>query len=204
MKSYWFRSGDTVGDVKFSEIVENRHGFEKDPNLKCTVAVKNVSKHFKIGFKNKKVVDDLSVNFYENQITGLLGHNGAGKTTTTFMLCGIYAPDQGTAYILGSDIKYQMDQIRTSLGFCPQHDILYDDLTVAEHIDLVASIKGYTKRQIKEEIVAISQLVGLDGDLEKKSKQLSGGMKRRLSVAMAVTGGSKIIILDEPTSGLDP
>jgi ABC-type uncharacterized transport system ATPase subunit len=53
-----------------------------------------------------------------------LGHNGAGKTTTTFMLCGIYAPDAGNAYILGNNIKYQMDIIRTSLGFCPQHDIL--------------------------------------------------------------------------------
>ena len=86
--------------------------------------------------------------------------------------------------------------------FCPQHDILYDDLTVAEHIDLVASIKGYTKSEIQDEILSISRLVGLDKDLEKKSKQLSGGMKRRLSVAMAVTGGSQIIILDEPTSGL--
>lgn len=118
------------------------------------------------------------------------------------MLCGIYAPDEGTAYILGSDIKYQMDQIRTSLGFCPQHDILYDNLTVAEHIDLVSSIKGYDKKEIEEEIKEISKLVGLHNDLEKKSKQLSGGMKRRLSVAMALTGGAKIIILDEPTSGL--
>ena len=66
----------------------------------------------------------MCVNFYENQITGLLGHNGAGKTTTTFMLCGMYAPDGGNAYILGNDIKYQMDSIRTSMGFCPQHDIL--------------------------------------------------------------------------------
>lgn len=81
-------------------------------------------------------------------------------------------------------------------------DILYDDLTVAEHLDLIASIKGFKNSEIKEEIEKISRLVGLDNDLEKKAKQLSGGMKRRLSVAMALTGGSKIIILDEPTSGL--
>ena len=97
-----------------------------------------------------------------------------------------------------------MDEIRTSIGFCPQHDILYDELTVAEHLDLIASVKGYSSKEIKEEVLKVSEFVGLQNDLEKKSKQLSGGMKRRLSVAMAVTGGSKVIILDEPTSGLDP
>jgi ABC-type multidrug transport system ATPase subunit len=67
------------------------------------------------------VVDNISIKFYENQITGLLGHNGAGKTTTTFMLCGIYAPSGGDAYIFGKSIKNQMNKIRQSLGFCPQH-----------------------------------------------------------------------------------
>ena len=63
----------------------------------------------------------MSLDIYENQITGLLGHNGAGKTTTTFMLCGIYAPDKGNAFILGNSIKTQMNKIRSSLGFCPQY-----------------------------------------------------------------------------------
>ena len=82
----------------------------------------------------------MSINFYENQITGLLGHNGAGKTTTTFMLCGIYAPTSGDAFILGKSIKKNLNEIRQSLGFCPQYNILYDQLTVAEHIDLIASV----------------------------------------------------------------
>ncbi len=102
----------------------------------------------------------MSLNFYENQVTGLLGHNGAGKTTTTFMLCGeflfwflkilflnnvytvkgIYPPTSGTANILGYDIVTEMDQIRTSLGFCPQHDILYDDFYVEEHLKLIALV----------------------------------------------------------------
>jgi ABC-type multidrug transport system ATPase subunit len=81
---------------------------------------------------------------------------------------------------------------------------VYEKLTVAEHIRLIAKIKGYTKEEIVKEIELISKYVGLENDLNKQARNLSGGMKRRLSVAMALTGGSKIIILDEPTSGLDP
>ena len=88
-------------------------------------------------------MNSISIDFYKNQVTGLLGHNGAGKTTTTFMLTGIYAPSSGTATILGYNIQSQMDQIRTSMGFCPQYDILYDSLTVNEHLDLIASVKKF-------------------------------------------------------------
>nr|QUF59430.1 ATP-binding cassette transporter Abca3-like2 [Brachionus angularis] len=208
MPSYWRNPNKTLTEDKleFDSIKNDKYGFEKEPTgLSRSISIQNITKKFRSGLsKNKTVVDNLSLNFYQNQITGLLGHNGAGKTTTTFMLCGIYAPTSGDAFILGKSIKTNMDDIRSSLGFCPQYDILYEDLTVAEHLDLIASIKGYSKSEIKEEILNISKFVGLDNDLEKKSKQLSGGMKRRLSVAMALTGGSKIIILDEPTSGLDP
>ncbi|RNA24891.1 ATP-binding cassette sub-family A member 3-like, partial [Brachionus plicatilis] len=205
MPSYWRTPKiNKMDDLDFDPVKQDKYGFEKDPiGLNQSITIHNVTKKFRYGFsKNKTVVDSISLNMYENQITGLLGHNGAGKTTTTFMLCGIYAPSSGDAKILGKSIRTSMDEIRSSLGFCPQYDILYDDLTVAEHIDLIASIKGYSKKEIKEEILKISSLVGLENDLEKKSKQLSGGMKRRLSVAMALTGGSKVIILDEPTSGL--
>nr|UOU03315.1 ATP-binding cassette subfamily A3-like 2 [Brachionus rubens] len=205
MPSYW-RTPKDNNDSNFDSVLKERYGFEKDPSgLNLSISIQNISKKFRYGIsKSKTVVDNVSLNFYENQITGLLGHNGAGKTTTTFMLCGIYAPSSGDARILGKSIKTNMNDIRSSLGFCPQYDILYDNLTVAEHIKLFAKIKGYSRKEIKEEIVNISTLVGLENDLEKKSKQLSGGMKRRLSVALALTGGSKVIILDEPTSGLDP
>ena len=108
------------------------------------------------------------------------------------MLSGIYAPSAGTAYVLGHNIRTEMNKIRSSMGFCPQHDILYDDMTVEEHLDLIASIKGFSNKEIGEEIVKISTYVGLQNDLKKKSKQLSGGMKRRLSVAMALIGDSKV------------
>jgi len=149
-------------------------------------------------------VKNLSFNFYEDQVTGIIGHNGAGKTTTTLMLCGLYPPTSGTASMLGYDLCYEIDKIHSILGFCPQYDILYDDLTVQEHLELIALIKGYSLGQVRKEVARIATLVGLSGDLRKKAVKLSGGMKRRLMVGMAFTGDSKIIILDEPTSGLDP
>nr|APD26552.1 ATP-binding cassette transporter subfamily A member 3-like X2 protein [Brachionus koreanus] len=194
MPSYWITpKKQKLDELDFESIKQDNYGFEKDPvGLNQSISIQNVTKKFRSGFsENKTVVDGISINMYEDQITGLLGHNGAGKTTTTFMLCGIYAPTSGDAKILGKSIRTNMNDIRSSLGFCPQYDILYDDLKVAEHIDLIASIKGYSRKEIKEEIIHISTLVGLENDLEKKSKQLSGGMKRRLSVAMALTGGSK-------------
>nr|UOU03317.1 ATP-binding cassette subfamily A3-like 4 [Brachionus rubens] len=208
MKSYWVeqKSGrsdyDDNIDIEETQILD---GFEREPSeLQASVKIKNLTKVFRTGFEDKKAVDNMSLNFYENQITGFLGHNGAGKTTVTFILCGLYSPDKGTAKILGHDIRTHMEKIRTSIGFCPQNNILYDELTVRQHLDLVASVKGFSRNERENEINRISSYVGLQNDLSKKSRELSGGMKRRLSVAMALIGDSKVIILDEPTSGLDP
>ncbi len=111
------------------------------------------------------------------------------------MLCGLYAPSSGTAFILEKNIQTQMDDIRTSLGFCPQHSIVFDELTVKQHLELVASIKGFCKKELQTEISNVSNYVGFQfNDLTKKSKELSGGMKRRLSIAMALIGDSKVNI----------
>lgn len=76
---------------------------------------------------NKLAVDDLTVNFYEGQITSFLGHNGAGKTTTMSILCGLYAPTNGTAFVHGQDIRSDMDLVRENLGMCPQHNVLFGE-----------------------------------------------------------------------------
>ncbi|CAF0854082.1 unnamed protein product [Brachionus calyciflorus] len=205
-KNYWFPQNIVKNAQKYKpESTNEKSSFESEPsNLKKTVAITNLSKTFKTFRTYKTAVKDVTINFYENQITGLLGHNGAGKTTTTFMLCGMFPPTSGNAKILGLDLRNQMDQIRPILGFCPQVDILLEDFTVEEHLKLVAMIKGFPSSKLKNEIDRISNFVGLNKDLAKRSKNLSGGMKRRLMVAMALIGDSKIIILDEPTSGLDP
>ena len=89
---------------------------------------------------------------YAGQITSFLGHNGAGKTTTMSLLTGLYPPTSGTAYIDGKDIRTSMDDIRYSLGICPQYNVLFDDLTVEEHLWFYAQLKGMQKEVVKEEI----------------------------------------------------
>jgi ATP-binding cassette subfamily A (ABC1) protein 3 len=220
MPSYWTSnvkikfSGSGGGDHEDSDAFEDEESmldnvdsdkFEKDPvNLRATVKLKKMTKKFYTGFGKKTAVDSLSLNFYQDQITGFLGHNGAGKTTVTFVLCGLYAPSSGTAEILDHDIRLHLNRVRHSIGFCPQVNILFDKLTVYQHLQLVCQLKGFTRARIVSEIERIAQYVGLSGDLSKQAGQLSGGMKRRLSVGMAFIGDSKVIILDEPTSGLDP
>lgn len=121
----------------------NRQAFEREPtNLKRTVSIQNLSKTFTKFRSKKEAVKNLSFNLYENQVTGIIGHNGAGKTTTTLMLCGLYPPTSGTANMLGFDLCYDIDRIHSILGFCPQYDILYDNLTVEEHLMLIALVSA--------------------------------------------------------------
>uniref|UniRef100_A0A4W6E2P5 ABC transporter domain-containing protein n=1 Tax=Lates calcarifer TaxID=8187 RepID=A0A4W6E2P5_LATCA len=166
------------------------------------VSVRNLVKIYKNG--KKLAVDGLSVDFYENQITSFLGHNGAGKTTTMSILTGLFPPTSGTALINGYDIHTDMDSIRKYLGMCPQHNVLFNELTVEEHIYFYARLKGHSRDEVKIEMDQMIKDVGLPHKRKDLAKNLSGGMQRKLSVAIAFVGGSKIVILDEPTAGVDP
>uniref|UniRef100_A0AAQ4RHZ0 P-type phospholipid transporter n=1 Tax=Gasterosteus aculeatus aculeatus TaxID=481459 RepID=A0AAQ4RHZ0_GASAC len=172
------------------------------PNMKAGVSVRNLVKIYKTG--KKLAVDGLSMDFYENQITSFLGHNGAGKTTTMSILTGLFPPTSGTALINGYDILTDMDSIRKYLGMCPQHNVLFNDLTVEEHIYFYARLKGRSRDEVKIEMDQMLKDVGLPHKRKELAKNLSGGMQRKLSVAIAFVGGSKIVILDEPTAGVDP
>ncbi|KAJ3259370.1 ATP-binding cassette sub- A member 5, partial [Borealophlyctis nickersoniae] len=152
--------------------------------------------------KEKVAVRHLDLGIFEGEIFGLLGHNGAGKTTTIHMLCGLYPPTSGTATIYGYDIRHDMPQIRQMLGVCPQHDILLDELTVAEHLRIFAGLKGV--RDIDARVEEVVRDVDLVDKRDALSKELSGGQKRKLSVGIALVGRPKILLLDEPTSGMDP
>lgn len=177
--------------------------YEREPlHLTLGVTIENLKKVYKEG--KKLAVDGLTLNLYEGQITSFLGHNGAGKTTTMSILTGLFPPTEGTAYIYGCDIRMDMDKIRRSLGMCPQHNVLFDKLTVDEHLWFYARMKGMPSKDVKREMDQLVMDVGLPAKRRCAVETLSGGMKRKLSVAMAFAGGARTVILDEPTAGVDP
>ncbi|MBZ3879600.1 ATP-binding cassette sub-family A member 3 [Sciurus carolinensis] len=148
MPSYWGGSPRSVvgkeDDDSDPEKALRTEYFEAEPeDLVAGIKIKHLSKVFQVGNKDKAAVRDLNLNLYEGQITVLLGHNGAGKTTTLSMLTGLFPPTSGRAYISGYEISQDMVQIRKSLGLCPQHDILFDNLTVAEHLYFYAQVSPW-------------------------------------------------------------
>ncbi|KAL1517917.1 hypothetical protein ABEB36_001617 [Hypothenemus hampei] len=202
-KQYWCGQSRSIAiDSTFNDIVENEgEFFEPEPkNLRAGIKIRNLRKVF----KNNAAVRNLSLNMYQDQITVLLGHNGAGKTTTMSMLTGMFTPTSGTAIINGYDIRTEMNKVRESLGLCPQHNIIFDELTVAEHLYFFSRLKGMEESKIKDEITHYVNLLELEPKRNAKSSSLSGGMKRKLCVGVALCGNSDIVMLDEPTAGMDP
>jgi ATP-binding cassette, subfamily A (ABC1), member 3 len=155
-------------------------------------------------FDEKVVVNKLSMSLFEGEIYCLLGHNGAGKSTTINMLTGILKPDAGTIRILDFDYYTQMHLIRSKTGVCLQTDVLYDDLTVREHLEFYANLKGTPSGQMETMVEQMITRCGLTGEQFKKTKELSGGNKRKTCLACAAIGDSRLLFLDEPSSGLDP
>lgn len=147
-----------IEDLNKNSILES-DVYEKEPNkLVAGIKISHLKKQFA---KHKVAVRDLSLNMFEGQITVLLGHNGAGKTTTMSMLTGMLPPTSGTAIINGYDIRTNMKMVRDSLGLCPQHNILFDDLTVGEHLYFFSKLKGMRTSEIETEIQKYVQLLDL-------------------------------------------
>ena len=149
-------------------------------------------------------VAPLHVALYEGQVTGLLGPNGAGKSTTIAMLTGLTPPSGGDAIVAGHSLLGSLADCRRCLGVCPQQNVLFPALTCAEHLRIFAVLKGVPSRDVNREISKKLREVGLEQKGDARASTLSGGMKRRLQMAMALIGPSKVVLLDEPTSGLDP
>lgn len=120
------------------------------------------------------------------------------------MLTGLIPVTSGDAFVRGYSIRGQMRQVRTTLGICPQHDVIWPELTVYDHLFLYAGLKGVPYKQIKRTVDTLIEDIGLSEKRLFQAGALSGGQKRKLCLAMAFVGGSDVIFLDEPTSGMDP
>ncbi|EAS03352.2 ABC transporter family protein (macronuclear) [Tetrahymena thermophila SB210] len=186
---------------KFVEEIDI--SLKKQENENKTIKIEGLKKEFKTEGVIKTAVDRINLQIYTSQVFSFLGHNGAGKSTTISMLTGMIPPTEGTAFIKGLDIRKKQSEIREILGVCPQHDILFDSLTVKEHLFLFAVIKGMPFSEILKEVSKMIKDVDLVEKTDSLSATLSGGQKRKLSVAIAFIGESEVVLLDEPTSGMD-
>ena len=148
-------------------------------------------------------VDNLNLNIGEGELFALLGMNGAGKTTTIKMLSCLIQPTDGDAVLLGDSIRNNPNAVKQKINISPQETAVAPTLTVIENLELIAGIYGQSRENSKKSARELSTRFGLDDVLGKKTKTLSGGMQRRLSIAMALISKPQILFIDEPTVGLD-
>jgi ABC-2 type transport system ATP-binding protein len=146
----------------------------------------------------------MNLSVKRGEIFGFLGPNGAGKTTTVRILCGLMAPTSGSANVVGYDVAKEPEEVKQRIGYMPQSYGLYDDLTVEENLEFFGSVYRVAPDERRKRTAEILELVRLSEFRGHFAGQLSGGMKRRLSLAVSLIHGPELLILDEPTAGIDP
>ena len=163
------------------------------------IRIENLTKKY----KDVVAVDNLCLSVRKGELLSLLGVNGAGKTTTIKMLSGLTKPTSGDAFLNGKSICQEASAVKTLIGVSPQETAVAPGLTVRENLELICGIYGFTKTQREEKITQLTKMLGLENVMGKKAGKLSGGWRRRLSIAMALISEPQILFLDEPTLGLD-
>ncbi|OVA13317.1 ABC transporter-like [Macleaya cordata] len=193
------------------DVFQEREHVEQlllEPGNSHAIICDNLKKVYpgKDGNPQKYAVKGLSLALPRGECFGMLGPNGSGKTSSINMVIGLTTPTSGTAFIQGLDIHTDMDRIYSSMGVCPQHDLLWESLTGREHLlfyGRLKNLKGASLTQaVEESLKSVNLFHGGVGD--KQAGKYSGGMKRRLSVAISLIGDPKVVFMDEPSTGLDP
>lgn len=154
-------------------------------------------------YKEKTAVNEINLSINDGEIYALLGVNGAGKTTTIRMLTCLSAPTAGECFIYGKSCISQADEVKKLVGISPQDTAVAENLTVYENLEFICGIYGYSAEKTKEFCNNMIKLFTLEEYRKSRAKTLSGGWKRKLSIAMALIGQPKVLFLDEPTLGLD-
>ncbi|MDA8228193.1 MAG: ABC transporter ATP-binding protein [Desulfitobacterium hafniense] len=155
-------------------------------------------------FGNYVAVQGVSFQLPEGAIMGFVGPNGAGKTTTIRMLCGVLLPSEGSAKVLGFDVKAQSEEIKQRIGYMSQKFSLYEDLTVEENLNFYAGVYSLTGVMAQEQMTKVISRITLDSRLNQMVGSLSGGWKQRVALACALMHNPQLLVLDEPTAGVDP
>ncbi len=154
-------------------------------------------------FGKTLAVDRLELTVEQGELFALLGVNGAGKTTTVRMLSCLTAPTAGDAYLEGHSILSEAAAVKAMIGVSPQETAVASNLTVLENLKMICGVHGLAKEKSRERIAEITEALGLEKHLSTRASRLSGGWKRRVSIAMAMLSEPRILFLDEPTLGLD-
>lgn len=160
--------------------------------------------HVSKSFGATHAVDDISLHVREGEIYGLVGSDGAGKTTTMRLLVGALLPDAGEITVCGYDVRRQIEQVRSQVGYLSQRFSMYEDLTVLENIRFFAEVRGLSQTEWLPRSMEILEFVGLEKFKDRHAGQLSGGMKQKLGLASALVTRPRLLLLDEPTTGVDP
>jgi ABC-2 type transport system ATP-binding protein len=163
-----------------------------------------VLEHLEKQYQDVKAVDDLSLQVGRGELFGLLGPNGAGKTTTINVLCGLLKPTRGKATVCGYDVQKETPKVKDLIGVCIQETAIYPYLTGAENVDLFGNLYAMAKDTLKTRQRMLLDKMGLTDDAKRKASKYSGGMKRRLSLIMALIHDPEVAFLDEPTVAMDP
>jgi ABC-2 type transport system ATP-binding protein len=155
-------------------------------------------------FGDQKAVNGVSFTIYKGEIFGLLGPNGAGKTTTIRMLATVLEPDRGDVTVGGYSIRHNADAVRSLIGVCPQDLALYADFSALDNLVFFGRMAGLNGKEARTQAMANLEMMGLAERTKGKVAKFSGGMKRRINLAIALMGHPELLFLDEPTVGIDP
>lgn len=164
------------------------------------IVVKNLTKKYGA----QRAVDDISFRVKTGEILGFLGPNGAGKTTTMKAITTFLTPNVGNIKVGEFSIHDQPDEIKKNIGYLPENNPLYSEMPVIDYLKFVAELQGIEKSKVKDKILEMINVCGLEGEKHKKIGELSKGYKQRVGLAQALIHDPEVLILDEPTSGLDP
>ncbi len=168
------------------------------------IELHHVSKQFASEQHIVNAIQDISLTLHKGSVVGLVGPDGAGKTTLLRLVAGLLLPSAGSIQVLGYDTEQQVDQVHRVIGYMPQRFGLYEDLSVAENLNLYADLHGVSPKLRLERFNSLVQMTGLSSFTQRLAGNLSGGMKQKLGLACTLLSQPEVLLLDEPSVGVDP